>query len=255
MIKDDLIFEWRHSDSHLGRKLLALALVAAVFSILVGTINVKLPPVGSESLKTASVMRFTDDALGRAWRLKAEEEGPFPGRLDFNSAASLAEWERALRPAGDSHWLDYEIETVPLPKNTEIENHRLAEKGVQVFPKRQRKLEAAAERVHEHLRMPVLIPFSQEALKWMPDELPEFAPPLEEGAVPASWRFTLSLRANGTVDQCFSLLGGNEPGVQEMIDWLKSLHFKRTAGKADGERWLGLRVEFINKENHGSDAE
>ncbi len=99
---------------------------------------------------------------------------------------------------------------------------------------------------------PVLIPYSKEALEWLPETLPPFQPPGDDTVLSSSWRFVLNLRADGSVAQCFSLSGGDDPALVAMIDWLEGLRF---AASGDESRWMGLRMEFLNERGDGTDTE
>jgi hypothetical protein len=99
---------------------------------------------------------------------------------------------------------------------------------------------------------PLLIPYTKESEQWLPSKFPAFQMETDEKIGSADWRFILSLRKDGSVMECFSLSGGDENGLEVMIAWLKSLRFQEAV---EQERWMGLRIEFINQRNHGTDPE
>lgn len=75
---------------------------------------------------------------------------------------------------------------------------------------------------------------------------------MKDEIVSAEWRFVLNLRADGTVLECLSLSGGSEEGLAAMIAWLRSLKFQESE---EAERWMGLRIEFLNERKHGADPD
>lgn len=244
--KTDLIFDWVRKEKKSDSKITPLLIVTAVFTIFFGLIQVRVQPFEKPILETAEIMHFSDNDLGRAWRQRAEEDGPFPGRLEIGGTVNGGGDSRLSSLIGFSDLSSYgsvlrKFQTVD--GNDAVE---LAENGRKFLPERisipeplPRKSPAQAR----ILRRPILTPFDGEALRWMPDALPEFKIKAEGGfLVSGSWRFMLSLRLDGSVAHCVSLSGGDEPGLAETADWLRGIRFK----SGSGERWLGLRVEFVN---------
>lgn len=252
MIKDDLIYSWDGSTSHLGRNLLSFLIVAVIFTFFLGAVNVRFEVASPSQIESASILNFDDGQMGRYWRLKAEEDGPFPGRLELQSDHESSAGIGFFSMAGSGDWSDYEIKLAPIEVTVGILNKELAQKGKRFFPNhRFSKLEVVDEKPdlnQVHKKVPILVPFDRSALAWMPDKLPEFHLEIANSASPAAWRFLLSLRPDGSVDQCISLGGEDESSNSRMVGWLQNIRFKRD----DGERWLGVRVEFVNGRNHGS---
>lgn len=247
MIKDDLVFQWQVSESHSGYKIIASLLVVIIFTVIFAVVDVRLDRTRVPNLESATVLHFGNDDIGRVWRQRAEEGGPFPGRLEINGSAGLPGLYQGIDSDGISGWSGYEVPLRGFQTDVESLSEVFLQKGQRYFPERVvisvgdlTKLQVAAKAV----RRPILTPFDSDALEWMPEELPEFDMEVEAGMlVSASWRFMLRLRPDGSVDQCVSLSGGADAGLLETGDWLRGLHFK----PGDGERWLGLRVEFVNQ--------
>lgn len=247
MIKDDLVFRWEVSENHSGYKIIASLLVVTIFTIIFGIVDVRLDRAYVPNLESATVLQFRSDDIGRVWRQRAEEGGPFPGRLEINGSVGMAGLYEAINSEAVSGWNGYQVPLREFQSNVGLRSGVLSQKGRRYFPERvvmpggvPAKVPVASKAV----RRPILTPFDSDALDWMPEKLPEFGMEVDGGMlVSASWRFMLRLRPDGTVDHCVSLSGGAEAGLMEMAGWLRGLRFK----PGEGERWLGLRVEFVNQ--------
>lgn len=247
MIKDDLIFNWRDSESHIGFKIIAVLSVALIFTVFFGLVDVRIKPPLAPSLESASVLHFADDELGRAWGLMAEENEPFPGRLEISGVGGIPAMDATADSDGVSGWSDYQVKLLRFQRTDGSPAGALARKGVRYFPERV-KIQPTDAGTSEHpartRRKAILTPFDGRAMGWMPDEVPDFETPADGGdLLSASWRFMLRLRPDGSVSDCVSLSGGGDAGLNEATEWLEGLRFK----SGDGERWLGLRVEFVNR--------
>lgn len=246
MIKDDLVFRWQISESHVGFKVIAIVVVVIIFTVGFGTLDVHLRPLASPSLESAMILQFNDDDLGRMLTLIAEEKGPFPGRLEINGAGNLPEMDQGMGFVGVSGWSSYSATLRDFQSTVGDSSDFLVEKGRRYFPQRVKiideKLEFGGDAV-QSTRKPIITPFDDEAMSLMPELVPDFEIPVNGGdLLSASWRFMLRLRPDGSVSDCVSLSGGDDAGLEETTEWLKGLRFK----PGEGERWLGLRVEFLN---------
>ena len=252
MIKDHLIFNWQESESHFGFKVIAFVIVAIVFTGLFAIIDVRLEAPPTPSFQAASIIHFTDETLGQALTTVAEEEGPFPGRLEIAGADGLAN----LLTGGDSgvvgNWSDYEIGLREFQEDPEIVTGSLAQKGLRHFPARVKIATVDLPFANSgDLREPaqadrtaILSAFDENSMEWMPDQVAEFQIPLKAGdVVSASLRFMIRLRPDGSVSDCIPLAGAADEGANEVGAWLEGLRYK----PGSGERWLGLRVELINR--------
>ena len=203
------------------------------------------PPL-SPNLESATVLHFADDDLGRAWSLLAEENGPFPGRLEINGVGGIPDINQTIDSGEGGKWSDYRVALHQFQSVAGSSSGALAQKGVRYFPERVkiRATDTASTEQHDRFtRKAILTPFDRQALGWMPEEVPDFEVSVNGGdLLSASWRFMLRLRPDGSVSDCVSLSGGGDVGLKETTEWLRGLRFKSGAG----ERWLGLRVEFVN---------
>lgn len=246
MVKDDLIYDWKNTESHLGYKLLAILVVAGVFVGVASLVDVKIGERTGGVLNTAAILRFSDDELGRFWELKAEEGGPFPGRMEIPSL----EVNLLSELTDVSDWNTYEITPESLISSEGIPEVEIARKGVRYFPERKNveRIEtgdsAKPSAGTDLTKVVVLIPSDREGLDAIPEELPDFGVSLGVNANPALWRFLVSLRADGTVDHCVSLVGETDETLDEVMDWLRTVQFN----EGEEGRWLGLQMEFVRKE-------
>lgn len=251
MTKENLIFDWRKSEGSGKDKLFAFLLVTMLFTFFAGFLELHLPSFRSGAAQGAEMIRFADGGMGHEWLLEAEENGPFPGRL-------AVEWESgaAMIPEGSGldAWTDYRVGLLPLPEEKAVGRAEITSKGKRVFPTIPgASSDVAAEdlRLGEIQRIPILIPYDRFAREWMPEETPNFALPSGAEIVPDSLRYAVSLREDGGVAEVIPLAGGPDP-VQEAVErWLRGVRFK----DGDGERWFGLRVDFLNRRENVTEPE
>lgn len=247
MNKSDLLFDWQGAESHTGYKMIAFVFVAIVFGASFGLVNVKLDGVHSPAIRTADIFYFSDDAHGRHWRMIAEEAGPFPGRLEVPGVGLLGDFAGFSDVVPENSLNRYEVSLVPFQEETAAENSDFAvQKGRRYFPVRSvekptKEVAVAAGGLVK--RTPILAPYDSETLGWLPDSLPVFDLDLKDELFSASWRFVLSLREDGSVAQCVALSGSDGEDADAMCDWLSRIRFQ----PGDEERWMGLRVEFVNQ--------
>ena len=252
MIKDDLIFHWQDAEGSFGVKVFAFVLVAIVFTGFFGLIDVRLKAPLTPNFQSATVIHFADEEMARAWTLMAEEAGPFPGRLKIDGLAGALDMQANGLSTGDKEWSGYDISLRGFQEDPGQILGSLAPKGQRVFPERV-KIRSEEEQISRETlkekplvvpRKAILTPFDSDAMKWIVDPMPDFEVPVDGAEVPpASLRFMLRLRPDGSVQDCISLGGIGEAGSDKISAWLGDLKFKPAAG----ERWLGLRVELINK--------
>lgn len=247
MIKDDLVFNWDKSDRYSGFNVIAFLIVVVLFTVVFGIVDVRFQPLRRANPESAGVLHFTGDGLGQLWRQRAEEGGPFPGRLEIGSTGVLPGLYEAGDSGGLSGWSGYNASLRMFQADVGTASGELSQKGRRYFPERVLMpggVPGKAPEIAKAVRRPILTPFDSNALEWMPAELPEFDMKLDGGIlVSGAWRFMLSLRPDGSVDHCVSLSGGGEPGLRETTNWLRGIRFE----SGEGERWLGLRVEFVNQ--------
>lgn len=245
MTRNDLVFNWRTSESQVGSKIVATLIVTIIFAIGFALVDVDLLAPKTGVLESATVLHFADDELGRAWRLKAEENGPFPGRLEIDGAGVIPDIDRLTDYGGVGGWNGYDVALRRFQAAGGEPSVSLARKGMGYLPGRVKIFNGDLAGVPDPVRKrkAILTPFDDQALGWMPEEVPDFQIPVAGGdLLSASWRFMLRLRADGSVSDCISLSGGGDAGLEETTEWLRGLRFN----PGEDGRWLGLRVEFVN---------
>jgi len=253
MNRESLIFDWSNAETHPGWKGASVLLAALGFVLFFSVFGVRFDLKQTAPMNRASVMVFSDFDAGHIWRMRAEEEGPFPGRLEISGLDAPLAVLGADSLIESDLWNSYELEMRPLHPEVAISSNRIAVQGQRVFPRSFKSAEVLTDAQPVELALrPILIPYTQGAEHWMPRSLPVFRANLAEKIASADWRFVLSLRADGSVHQCLSLSGGREESLLAMIGWLEGLRFM---GSEEEERWLGLRVEFLNERSHGTEPE
>lgn len=255
MTREKLVFDWGNSETRLIDKVVAFLLVAVFFTVFFSFVDIRVGSSFEKSSQSASVIRFESADLADKWLLIAEEGGPSPGR--FEIAGSLPGVNASLDSMSGDPFADggYEVSLKPLEADSGVSRMKLATKGSRVFPETQshgREVTALPSdtEVQSESMQPILTPYEKAALEWIPESLPVFRP--IEGVDTSSgspWRFALSLRSDGTISECIAL-GGGEAGLAEIQEWLLGVKF----GAGKDERWLGLRVELINRRQDGSDS-
>lgn len=249
MTKKDLIFDWRKSESSGKDKVLSVIIVGLLFAFFMGTIELSLPSYQGDSEAQGSQMRLVDEEMAESWALVAEENGPFPGRLE--TGADLGGGMLSAE-GGLVSWTDYELKLRPIREDNGVGRVEITPKGKREFP----TVRAIAAVVQEEGQVkvpsrsvPILIPYDTAALEWLPSELPVFALPEGLEVAPDSLRFAIRLRESGRVAEAISLEGGADPAQDALELWLRGVRFK----EGRGERWFGLRVDFVNRRDDGSE--
>ncbi|WP_411825704.1 hypothetical protein [Luteolibacter sp. AS25] len=252
MIKDDLIFDWDTKDFHRGRKIASLAVALLLFVVCFAALQVTLP-VGPERVtKTASMIEIPNNDFGKIWKMRAEEEGPFPGGSDMEDRDIVSEMLESALSDADTGWGSYQLKPRELEDGKEVHRESYARKGTRFFPERigqgdssdRGKIKAA-----QYTKVPVLTPFNVESEGWMPSELPEYNYPVSGTTNFSLWRFMLGVRADGSVEHCIALGGEDQEVVADTVAWFRRVKF---APSEDVERWIGLSLEFENMPKDGN---
>lgn len=252
MNKDELIFDWSNEEVHQGWKGASVLVAVLGFGLVFSVISVKFDRRDVASVNSASVLYLADDKEGRIWRMKTEEEGPFPGRLEISVLYDPLD-EIGVGTLGDDSWNSYEVTMRSLNMDSAITASRISAQGKRFFPRNFKSTDLVkAPTQSEVVLSPKLVPYTTESEKWLPTRFPPFNMLMKDEIVSAEWRFVLNLRADGTVMECLSLSGGSEEGLAPMITWLKSLRFQESE---ESERWMGLRIEFLNERKHGANPD
>ena len=114
MNKNDLIFDWSEVETHRGWKGVSILIAALGVVIFLSVIHVEFDFKQVASVKSASVLYLPDHEEGRAWLMKANEEGPFPGGLEISGMDDPFEGFGRSSFNEDDSWNPYEISMLPL---------------------------------------------------------------------------------------------------------------------------------------------
>ena len=253
MTKDDLVFDWGNSESRLRDRILAAVLVAIFFTFVFGSMNIQLKSAFQTSPRAASLIRFESKELAARWLQIAEEGGPIPGRMEYGGDVLGADPALAFKLGDPSVDTEYDVSLRDFVPGFGVTRLELATKGFRVFPEIPRNEKAPAATVTEGVfgaKQPILTPYDEVAIDWMPAKLPPFVVGEGIDISGSPWRFALALRDDGTIRDCISL-GGGDAGLKEISAWLGVVTF----GEGEDDRWLGLRVELTNRRIDGSGAE
>lgn len=253
MNKQELIFDWSPVESHRGWKGLSVLIVVLGSVFFFSLVSVRFDFKETSSVKSASVFYFPEEEMGSGWITKAEEMGPFPGRLEIDGLYAPIDLLAADPLDDENGWNGYEFQLRSLQVNQANAADRIAVQGQRYFPKNFGSAPSGKGVSGKELVLkPVLIPYTKDAAKWLPAELPKFDHVMNEKVASSAWRFVLLLRPDGTVAQCMSLSGGREESLSSLVKWLEGLRFGESE---QPERWMGLRVEFLNEKNDGTESE
>lgn len=251
MNKNDLIFDWSEVETHRGWKGVSILIAALGVVIFLSVIHVEFDFKQVASVKSASVLYLPDHEEGRAWLMKANEEGPFPGGLEISGMDDPFEGFGRSSFNEDDSWNPYEISMHPLEVDSLQSTRRISVQGTRYLPRIFKSANEAKGQQTDGLELkPVLIPYTKESEKWLPAELPPFHMERKAEMKTTEWRFVLNLGEDGRVMECLWLSGGDEIGSAEISTWLKGVQFQKAA---EAERWMGLRVELLNERNYGAD--
>ena len=151
-------------------------------------------------------------------------------------------------------WTDYKASLRPMKEESGVVRPSITQKGKRefpVFPAGDVDTPGDIPRAAPLPREPILVPYHAAALKWLPEQLPGFDFPGATDRTAESPRFLLSLREDGSVAELIPLAGATDPAQQALESWLRGIRFK----KGDGERWFGLRIDFVNRRGDESKPE
>lgn len=246
----ELIFRWRGSRQPLMPKLLALALAAVLFTLLM-TIRVRVDVPDKSAPRRASVIFLRDDLQGRALTLRAKEGGPFPSKFEPSQWEGMAGLEAVALDAVRYQPPVYQPGLQPLPAENQLKPLELAAKGVSFFPQRV-PLPDAVPDVAKLKLAPVLYPLSGTTRDILSVDLPSFGAVVDANLTSLSWRFLVRLNPDGSVTDCVSLEPGGGPGGTELEKWLRAITFKADPGKPS--RWIAVGIGFTNQPVDGTDA-
>lgn len=247
-----LIFDWIKGEASRKDKLFSVIIVASLFALLMGGIDLNLPTPRTEPMAEGTLIRLVDRELATSLAREAEENGPFPGRL--KPEGENPEMMFAPDGGGQGWWTDYQVKLRPMRDDSTVTRVNITPKGKREFP----EIAASDARISNDTPKaapspsePVLVPYDAAALEWLPDELPGLK--LSVGAERATdaLRFLVNLREDGSVAELIALAGAEDRTRDALENWLRGIRFK----KGEGERWFGVRVDFVNSKHDGTEPE
>lgn len=251
MTRRDLIFDWSKSEGSRKDQLLAVVMAGSVVVFLFGAIKLDEPSYRTHSGERGSLIRLVDPEMARSWALEADENGPFPGRLDANVETEGMMFSVEEEP---DWWRDYQVRLRPLRSHDGVERVDITPRGKLEYPKPPSIAEGGAGAVPgtaPPVGSPLLIPYDSAAAEWLPEELPALEMGGLADATEDSLRFLVSLRRDGSVAELIPLAGAADPAKATLEGWLRGIRFK----EGSGDRWFGLRVDFVNGRGYGPEPE
>jgi hypothetical protein len=251
MTRHDLIFDWSKSEASRKDQLLSVVIVGSLSIFLFGTIKLSEPSYRTRSEERGSLIRLVDVEMARSWALDAEENGPFPGRLakDVEPEGMIFSGQEGL-----AWWRDYEVSLRPMRAHDGVDRVDITPRGkleFPVLPAIAGEGSGAASGAASSVRSPMLIPYDSAPTEWLPEELPALDLGGIADAREDSLRFLVSLREDGSLAELIPLAGAADPALAPLEVWLRGIRFK----EGSGERWFGLRVDFVNGRGNESEPE
>jgi hypothetical protein len=239
-----LIFAWRVGDTFHVATWLSVVIVILLGAFLLGTIKVRVVPPPRIIERKASVVLVPDTAEGRAWAVRAEEEGPFPARF------RLAE-SQAVREMNDEIFRDpvtrppYQPALREFPRDAGPGAVQVSARGERVFPPQQ-ALEPAAVESRPAPLQPVVSLLAKLPADARPEKLPPFPETVAPELAATTWQYLVEIGEGGRALRCVSLDGGKPDGDQDdfarsLGSWLCQVHFGPGAAKAG---WVGVEINF-----------
>lgn len=242
MTKRELIFDWSRSEVSRKDQLLSVVIVGTLFIFLYGAIKLNEPSYRTYPEERGSIIRLVDGEMAKSWSMQADENGPFPGRLDTGGEPGgtiFSEQE------GLAWWRYYKVKLRPMREDDGLSRVDITPRGKLEFP----VISAAAEDAAgaalgaaSSASEPILIPYPSAAIAWLPEELPALDTRSLAGATENPLHFLISLREDGSLAELIPLANTAEPAQATLEGWLRGIRFK----EGSGERWFGLRIDFMN---------
>lgn len=251
MTKHELIFDWSRTEASRKDQLFSVVIVGSLFIFLYGAIKLNEPSFRSYPEERGELIRMVDGEMAKSWSMQADENGPFPGRLDGGGEPGgtiLSEQE------GPVWWRDYQVRLRPMRKFDGVGRVEITPRGKQEFPALSAATEdgvGAALGADSLECTPILIPYDSAAIAWLPEELPVLDTRGLAGSTENPLRFLVSLREDGSLAELIPLAGAAEPAQATLEGWLRGIRFK----KGSGERWFGLRIDFMNRRGNEPEPE
>ncbi|MGC4017076.1 MAG: hypothetical protein QM755_21570 [Luteolibacter sp.] len=239
-----LIFAWRVGDTFHVATWMSVVIVVLLGALLLGTVKVRVVPPPRIIERKASTVLVPETTEGRAWVVRAEEEGPFPARFRPGDSEIVRAMEEELlgRPADEP---GYRAVLRPFPKESGPGAVLVAARGERVFPVQPPLEPPFAEAAPSPLR-PSLTLLAKLPADARPAELPPFYDPVTPEMAAIPWQYMVELDSQGRALRCVSLDGGKPDGEQDEFSrtlgsWLCHVRFGPGAAKAG---WVGVEINF-----------
>ena len=240
---EDLIFPWRGLNAPLMPKVIAAALLFGIFAAAITFIRVDVSAGPQWLEEKASIIDLTQGADAEMWARRAQEEGPFPSRVDLDSWEAMKQLENEVTAAFHAPEVPYVPKLKELSEVDPVPSIPLTAKGERVFPKHKRPELAVRPKAAQ--LVPKLYPLVEVPLESMPKELPAFDEEIVPAMTKTPWRFLIRLGQDGVVSDCVSLVGTSDDGVGSLEKWLRKVKFDPSF--AENHEWIAVAVTFINQ--------
>lgn len=237
------VFRWRNPDGALVPKLAALAITGLGFALMMSLvrIDVSAPPGWAEN--RAGVIHLPEGGEGRAWRLRALEDGPTPSRFDPTTWQGAAMLDAELRDAARLPADRYLPELQRLPPDSGAPAVPLARNGERVFPEPRGRETGAINPLDPPAEArppaPFLFPLAGIAANQMPERLPPIEA-VEPAMTGVEWRFLLRLTAGGGVAECISINRTDAATDAALEQWFGKVVFPAEVP----EGWVSVGLVF-----------
>ncbi|MBK1883193.1 hypothetical protein JIN85_12260 [Luteolibacter pohnpeiensis] len=244
------IFPWRGLNAPLMPKVLAAVLLFGVFAFAITFVRVDISARPHWLEEKASIIDLRMGKDAELWARRAQEEGPFPSRVDPDSWNVMKQLENQVSDAFRTPSMPYVPQLRDLPQGEPVSGIPFTAKGERVFPKHQ-----APEWVQQPdaaRLVPQLYPLVEVPMDAMPKKLPAFAGEIAPEMTYTPWRFLIRLTPDGVVSDCVSLVGTSEAGAGSLEKWLRQVKFD--PGFAEKHEWIALAVTFVNQPADGTDT-
>lgn len=242
------IFPWRPRRESAFPKWFALAVVAALFTLIVTSLRITVVPVTPWSARKASVIQVLDDAVGRDLTLRAREGGPFPSRFEPARWPTLAAIESAALAATRTPPAPYRPALRALPPERAAPPP-LSRPGRVVLPAPPATPGGGQRPAATPVRtMPAILPLSGITAAGLPAELPAFEGTVSPAIAAEPPRFLLRLSPAGEVLDCIPLDANDDSAA--LARWLRALRFPRV--DRPPQRWIAIAVTFTNQPADGT---
>lgn len=237
------IFSWKPRGEPLAPKLFAITFAASVTAALIGLTRIHTSSPDPWGLDKANIIHVPDTPEGRALALTARENGPSPVRFETSDWPDLVRFE--TEQLARVSWVEtqYRPELRPwqepppaLPAIWRSDTTVLPPTAPPPDPP---QIPPAGQ---PH---PVILPLSGIAESEVPSSLPRYSGPMDDTMMSGSVRFMLHLDADGLVNECIAIAGGDSiEATRELEHWLRAVKFPERNRKPG---WIAVRIVFLNQ--------